>query len=271
MFCPKCGANIPDGARFCPRCGSSAPVRPSVKVTPLDSQGMPLPEEVPFPPLAAPRAADPQLSTPAGQAASLDGAQGQQGPVNYLPPLRQQPYVGKAPAQGARPVPTVGMPQAGYVLGALDVICSVLLLLAPWVTLDLGSFGNKAWSLPALGMQFFDQQGALMQYAGISLEDSPALTIAGLICFIFCLLPQLGLIPAALADFKGKRDSILGAVLTVICCLLSFAVLSLVVAAMNDEMGGYVDLSSVLHVTIWCWITLAVAVISMVARKAMRG
>ena len=55
MFCPKCGAAVPDNSQFCPKCGAPAPGGAS-------AAAQPAPEPVPSP---APQPSSPKLSTKA--------------------------------------------------------------------------------------------------------------------------------------------------------------------------------------------------------------
>lgn len=70
MFCPHCGAQLPDGSAFCGNCGSPLSAAPQVNPNPM-------PEQPPVPP------AQPPVQPPAGQpgGAYYQGTAPQQGPV----------------------------------------------------------------------------------------------------------------------------------------------------------------------------------------------
>ena len=93
MFCPKCGAQVVDGARFCPKCGGEIPAQAArTAAAPVNAAG-PVQPSVPA---AGSASAPEQPSVPAGPTSA---------------PVQSSPAVGSAPAAGSA-APAAGAPVA---------------------------------------------------------------------------------------------------------------------------------------------------------------
>lgn len=91
MFCPKCGAQVVDGARFCPKCGGEIPAQAArTAAAPVNAAG-PVQPSVPAGSTSAP-----VQPSPAGPASA---------------PVQPSPAVGSAPAAGSS-APAAGAPVA---------------------------------------------------------------------------------------------------------------------------------------------------------------
>jgi TM2 domain-containing membrane protein YozV len=145
IYCPNCGAGVPDTQAFCPNCGA----------------------QVTAPTPAAPPAAEaPAYPQPPVQPPYQDPAAAYQAPQYGQPPVQpqyQQPY-GQQPPYGAYPVqPVVGAKSRiaagllGILLGSLGVhnfylgytgkaVAQLLLTLVGWIVI-VGPIVSYIWAL----------------------------------------------------------------------------------------------------------------------------
>lgn len=131
MFCPKCGAQISDGAAFCPKCGAAqtqrpAPVQPEPvqptpaqpePVQPMPAQQAPIPEQPAPQPQTYQYQQAPAPEQPAPQQQTYQ-YQYQQAPAPGQPAYQQQPPTNQSVPQGFSlkdfKMPTLGELFTGY-------------------------------------------------------------------------------------------------------------------------------------------------------------
>lgn len=141
MFCPKCGANVQQGATFCPKCGTVVTSFATPVATPVAATPSPKPQHAAYQPQAQPD-------------------YGAYQPAQYAGTSYQQAQ----PAYNATPQPSFSLPSfkgigVPGIISRVAAVMAIVFLFLPWLNIPalqyasgyIGALGIKVkadWSIP---------------------------------------------------------------------------------------------------------------------------
>lgn len=151
MFCPKCGANVQQGATFCPKCGTVVTSFATPVATPVAATPSPNPQYAAYQPQAQP-------DYGAYQPAQYAGTSYQQAQPAYNTYQQAQPDYNAVP-QPSFSLPSfkgIGVPG---IISRVAAVMAIVFLFLPWLNIPalqyasgyIGALGIKVkadWSIP---------------------------------------------------------------------------------------------------------------------------
>lgn len=153
-------------------------------------------------------------------------------------------------------------------LVGIDVVQILLVLFAPWVTVNyyVGSKGINLLSFGSLASDASSTVSALESFSGTSSGMSGSLSMFATVSTVLAFLCVGLFIFDITKDLKGYTRFPRGAIATIIVQLIALVAVSGASQEMSSYMGGYA--SSLISISFGWWLTLIVSIVAIAFRSS---